>query len=70
MTKDAYYIINSTKNGGKFTVSDVTSQYAGLRGITEDATDDNAIYDLQGRRVNEMKAGQLYIRGGQKIMFR
>ena len=71
MTQDAYYIINSTKNGGKFTVSDVTSQYAGLRGITEDdAAQDNAIYDLQGRRVNEMKAGQLYIRGGQKIMLR
>ena len=71
MTQDAYYIINSTKNGGKFTVSDVTSQYAGLRGITEDDADqDNAIYDLQGRRVNEMKAGQLYIRGGRKIMLR
>ena len=70
MTQDAYYIINSTKNNGKFTVSDVTSQYAGLRGITEDAADDDVIYDLQGRRVAEMKAGQLYIRGGRKIMFR
>ncbi|MBR5715436.1 MAG: chitobiase/beta-hexosaminidase C-terminal domain-containing protein [Bacteroidales bacterium] len=71
MTQDAYYIINSTKNGSKFTVSDVTSQYAGLRAITEDnAAADDAIYDLQGRRVTEMKAGQLYIRGGRKIMFK
>ncbi len=72
MVKDAYYIINSTKNGSKFTVSDVTSQYAGLEAISidENSNEDDAIYDLQGRRVSEMKAGQLYIRGGRKIMIR
>ena len=69
ISSDRYFI--ATNNGTSIDYEDVTSQYADLRGITEDdAAQDNAIYDLQGRRVNEMKAGQLYIRGGQKIMLR
>ena len=68
MTQDAYYVINSTKSGSKYTVTDVTSQYAGLEAISVDAPVDAITYDLQGRPVREMKAGQLYIRNGRKVM--
>ncbi len=69
ITSDKYYI--ATNNGTSIDYEDVTSQYAGIETIVidENCPEDDAIYDLQGRRVNEMKAGQLYIRGGRKIMF-
>jgi len=69
MTHDAYYVINSTKSGNKYTVSDVTSQYAGISEVTiDDPIDADAVYDLQGHRVTEIMAGQLYIRNGRKFI--
>ena len=68
ITHDAFYEISSSQAGGKNLVTDVTSQYAGLEAISVDAPVDAIIYDLQGRPVREMKAGQLYIRNGRKVM--
>ncbi len=72
MTADTYYIINSTKSSGKYTVTDVTSTYVGLNKVicNSTSTTDNAIYDLQGRRVEHMQSGRLYIQNGKKIFIR
>lgn len=69
MTHDAFYIINSTKSGSKYTVSDVTSQYAGISEVTiDEIVDADVVYDLRGNRVSEPKQGQLYIRNGRKFI--
>lgn len=69
MSHDAYYVINNTKEGSKYTVTDVTAQYAGIESVMLDIpAADDAIYDLNGMRVNSMEAGKLYIRGGKKIV--
>lgn len=71
MTQDAFYVINTTKSGNKYTVSDVTNQYAGIEAvITDKPSSDDAIYDLQGRLVNTPRTGQLYIQQGRKMIIR
>lgn len=67
ITSDAWFVIEDQKDGSKYKVTDVTSQYAGLDNVIEDSRTDETIYDLQGHRKNEMLPGHLYIRGGKKI---
>lgn len=70
MTQDAFYIINSTKSGNKYTVTDVTNQYAGLDSVIMEVGNDGVAFDLQGRSVTTMQPGQLYIQAGRKIIVR
>lgn len=37
--------------------------------IAVDYQDNDAIYDILGRRVSEMKSGNIYIKGGKKVLF-
>lgn len=68
---DSWFVINNTKEGTKYTVTDVTSQYAGISEVViDDLIQSEAVYDLQGRRVSAPKAGQLYIRNGNKMIIR
>ena len=71
MKADVWYIINSTKSGNKYTVTDVTSQYSSLEAIFDEGNNGSfPVYDLQGRRVSEIKNGQLYLQNGKKILIR
>lgn len=71
MTQDAFYVIKNTKTGSKYDVENVTDQYAGIEGIMMDASfGDAAIYDLQGRQVEQPEPYKLYIRGGKKFMMK
>lgn len=71
MTADSWFVIEDAKDGSKYKVSDVTAQYSGIGQVVIDSLmDDAAIYDLQGRRVSELKKGQLYIQHGKKLMIR
>ncbi len=70
MKADVYYIINSTKSGNKYTVTDVTSQYSDLPAVSTSTPTDLSVYDLLGRRVTEMKKGQIYLQRGKKILIK
>lgn len=71
MTHDAYYVINNTKEGSKYTVTDVTEQYAGIEPIAIDIPAADAVtYDVQGRPASQLQYGQLYIRNGRKFLLR
>ncbi len=70
MTQDAFYVINKTKSGNKYTVSDVTDQYAGLESVIAEIQDTAVVYDLQGRPARALQSGQLYIQSGHKIIIR
>jgi alpha-amylase len=68
VSTDKYYEISTTKNGSKYEVNDVTSQYTGIRPIEVTQTDNtSAIYTLDGRRVQHPRKG-LYIRNGKKVI--
>lgn len=69
INSESWFVIETAKDGSKYKVIDVTSQYSGLDQIViENLMDAAAVYDLQGRRVGEMKTGQLYIQNGQKMI--
>ena len=69
MTQDVYYLINNTKEGSKYTVTDVTDQYTGFEPVINDVPVNNTItYDLQGRRAVHTHSGQLYISNGRKFI--
>lgn len=69
INSESWFVIETAKDGSKYKVIDVTSQYSGLEQIViENLMDAAAVYDLQGRRVGEMKTGQLYIQNGQKMI--
>lgn len=73
MTQDAYYVINSTKSGTKYTVTDVTADMVtGLEAISIDAIPaaDATVYNIMGRRVRTMQQGGFYIVGGRKVVVR
>lgn len=55
------------KSGVKFdlTVEDGTT---GITEITTEKVSDGAIYDLMGRKVQTLRAGQVYIKNGKKFM--
>lgn len=45
--------------------------FAGVEAVSVDRADSNEpIYDLMGRRVAHPSANQLYIRNGQKFIYR
>ena len=69
INSESWFVIETAKDGSKYKVTDVTSQYSGIDQIViENLMDAAAVYDLQGRRVGEMKTGQLYIQNGQKMI--
>ena len=69
INSESWFVIETAKDGSKYKVADVTSQYSGLEQIViENLMDAAAVYDLQGRRVGEMKTGQLYIQNGQTMI--
>lgn len=69
MTSESWFVIENAKDGSKYMVTDVTSQYSGIEQIAiENLSDDAALYDLQGRRVSEKKIGQLYIQQSHKVI--
>lgn len=72
MTHDAFYVINSSQSGAKYTVTDVTSQYTGISAVMEDVerASLDIVYNLQGQPVTETKRGFLYIRNGHKYILR
>lgn len=66
---ESYFEIATTKDGKNHNyVIDRTSTYSGIGNITTEPTDtgDGIVYDLQGRRVKDMKPG-LYILNGRKF---
>ncbi len=74
---DKYYEINTTEQGGKLTVNDVTNDMTGVERIYSDGTADGNIYDLQGRKVSDGKSSTysgtqlpkgIYIRNGKKFV--
>ncbi len=69
ISSDRYFTAHN--NGTSIEYEDVTSQYLGIETIHVD-TDRAApaVYDMTGCPVREMKAGQLYIRNGQKILLK
>lgn len=67
LTTDKYFIAHM--DGSRVSYEDVTAQYAtGLEQL-DAAPVVEAIYDLQGRPVEQMKHGQIYISNGKKIRF-
>lgn len=68
INSESWFVIETAKDGSKYKVIDVTSQYSGLEQIVIENIMDAAVYDLQGRRAGEMKTGQLYIQNGQKMI--
>ncbi len=76
ISDNAFFVIkNSVLDDGKYDVTDVTATYQDLVGIEGVAADDatapsQATYDLQGRRVQNVLPGHIYIRGGRKFLAR
>ena len=56
---------SSATIGLAFDDSDIT----GINGIATSNANDNAIYDLQGRRVSTLQKGGIYIVGGKKVVW-
>ena len=73
ISEDTYFEISATKTSGKFTVTNVTQEIiTGIETIRSTPSyKDNAIYDLQGRKVSkeQLKKG-LYIINGKKVVIR
>lgn len=71
MTQDAYYVIKSSKTGSKYNVEDVTDQYAGISEVLIDVpTGQSIVYDLQGRQVEHLQQGCLYVSDGKKFIMK
>ena len=64
--KEAYQQAEGWKQYGENIVDDI--ELSGIRSIkNEELEKNNAIYDLQGRRVENPKQGEIYIQKGKKI---
>ncbi|MDO4496332.1 MAG: alpha-amylase family glycosyl hydrolase [Bacteroidales bacterium] len=64
-----FLVIESTKQGSKYMVSDVTSQHStDITDIFAPEQNTLEIYDLLGRKVTHMQPGQLYMIGGKKVI--
>jgi hypothetical protein len=64
--KEAYQQAEGWKQYGENIVDDI--ELSGIRSIkNEELEKNNAIYDLQGRRVAHPKQGEIYIQKGKKI---
>lgn len=69
ITGDRYFVITTEQRGGKFVVRDDTDVITHLSPLRP-AKQPNVWYNLQGHRVHQPKAGQIYINAqGQKRMF-
>ena len=59
---------SSTVNGFKLVFGDVTTEIQSVAGNgTEEIDADAPVYDLTGRRVENLQKGGIYIRGGRKF---
>ena len=71
MTTDAWFVIENQKDGAKYKVTDVTSQYAGIESVViDDATSESQIFDLQGHITTAPRSGQIYISKGRRFIIR
>lgn len=71
LTSDSWFVIENTKEGGKYVVSDVTADYVGIDSVIVDTpSHDEQVYDLQGRRVNALRSGTFRIMSGRVIFIR
>lgn len=68
VTSDSWFVIEEQKEGSKYKVTDVSSQYAALDEVIIESQQESLVYDLRGQRVSEMLPGHLYIRGGKKVI--
>lgn len=59
ITSDKYYIISSTKSGGKYTVTDVTTDMSSIRGVTAEQTQCGPVkvYNISGSLLRTMPEG-------------
>ena len=76
VSKDAYFEISSEKDGDKYKVKDVTSNYVtGINTVLQEATDNGNVYSLDGRLVRtdgdirQLPKG-IYIINGKKWIVR
>ncbi|MBR4388901.1 MAG: chitobiase/beta-hexosaminidase C-terminal domain-containing protein [Prevotella sp.] len=67
--EDTFFEISTETEGGKNKVNVVSTGIEELRMTNDDIRMDDAIYDLQGRRVTNPTHG-IYIRGGKKFIVR
>lgn len=68
---DKFYVISDAMEGTKYTVNDVTNQYADIHTAIDDTpVADNITYDLHGRSVTHFTPGRLYISNGHKLIIR
>jgi hypothetical protein len=65
------YYVTVVYNVGESAQSNIVTVLTGVNDITVDANDaDQATYDTFGRRVYKLQEGQLYLRKGQKFIYR
>jgi alpha-amylase len=69
ISTDKFFEISTQKDGSKYLVNDVSSQYTAIRPVFATESASSAIYTLDGRRVNNPKRG-IYIRGGKKVVIK
>ena len=69
ISTDKFFEISTQKDGSKYLVNDVSSQYTAIRPVFATESASSAIYTLDGRRVNNLKRG-IYIRGGKKVVIK
>lgn len=67
ITAEAWFVIESTKDGNKYKVTDVTSQYTSLEDIFANPAA-GTVYDLLGREVKSPQKGLFYIHNGRKVI--
>lgn len=70
ITSDSWFVIRNSQSGGKHLVEDVTSSYSSAIDAVESLrdTDADVTFDLQGRRVQSMEPGRIYVRDGKRIL--
>ena len=65
----AYLYWNNSASSNKLTLS-LDNVETSINGVTEKTTEDNApVYDLMGRRVDNMVKGHIYMKSGKKFVF-
>ena len=67
ISTDKFFEISTQKDGSKYLVNDVSSQYTAIRPVFATESASSAIYTLDGRRVTTPKRG-IFIRGGKKFV--
>ncbi len=70
ISEDTYLVVTNQTFNGKYVVDDVTSQMAtNIKDVRNQyqISQEDAIYDLTGRRIAFPQSGHLYIQNGQKF---